>query len=164
MRSRALGSVLAMALLGACSSNSDADPPWDQGFSGSGGSDGFAPPGTGETSTGTPIGTTGATTGSAGATIGPSKFDGGGFGTYDKPVVVADPPPPPISGGTLTVIALGHKAAVADSERDQVVVVDLDRIEVATVAHLQKGDEPGRVVEDASARLHVALRGADAVA
>ena len=55
----------------------------------------------------------------AGGTIGPldPNRDGsapGAFGVYREAVVLADPEPPPISGGTLTIIAQGRRAAVAD--------------------------------------------------
>jgi hypothetical protein len=83
---------------------------------------------------------------------------------FNEPVVVADSPPPPVSGGTLTVIAGGRRAALADSDRDQVNVVDLDALAVVTTVSLDKGDEPGRVIEDAAGRVHVALRGSGAIA
>ncbi len=84
------------ALLGGCAS------PTDSTFAG-----GPFP----STSVGTGGVTTATTTG------------GGIFGTYDEPVVVANPPPPAVSGGTLLIIAQGHRAAVADPERDHVVIV-----------------------------------------
>jgi mono/diheme cytochrome c family protein len=70
----------------------------------------------------------------------------------------------PISGGTLRVLSDGHTAVAADSDRDQVYVVDLGTGKLANTIALQPGDEPGRVVEDASGRIHVALRGGGAVA
>jgi mono/diheme cytochrome c family protein len=70
----------------------------------------------------------------------------------------------PISGGTLRVLSNGRTAVAADSDRDQVYVVDLGTGKVANTIALQPGDEPGRVVEDASGRVHVALRGGGAVA
>ena len=76
----------------------------------------------------------------------------------DAPLVLADSPPPPISGGTLTVLDQGHKAAVADPDHDQVVIVDLDLLKVTSTIALRAGDEPGRSVEDAAGRVHVALR------
>src|SRR5258705_13340015 len=84
---------------------------------------------------------------------------GGPFGTYDQPVVVPARPTPALSGGTLLLIGQGHKAAVADPERDHVVFVDLDQLAVTATAPLAKGDEPGRLVEDAQGRVHVVLRG-----
>jgi hypothetical protein len=87
-----------------------------------------------------------------------------GNGVYEKPVVVANPPPPPVSGGTLLAIAHGHQAAVADPDRDQVNIVDLDQAVVTKTIVLSRGDEPGRLVEDAAGLVHVALRGSGAVA
>jgi hypothetical protein len=108
--------------------------------------------------------TTITTTGFGGTTVGVGGTGGGPFGTYDKPVVKASTPPPAISGGTLMVMAGGHAAAVADPDRDQVVVVDLDAIAVKATIALQKGDEPGRLVDDAAGMLHVVLRGSGVVA
>jgi hypothetical protein len=88
----------------------------------------------------------------------------GGNGWYTGPVIVATTPPPAVSGGTLAILAGGHIAAVADSDRDQVVLVDLDALAVTATIRLQKGDEPGRIVEDGAGRLHVALRGGEAIA
>jgi hypothetical protein len=88
----------------------------------------------------------------------------GPFTTYDKPVVKASTPPPPISGGTLLVTAGGHVAAVADPERDQVVLVDLDNVAVKATVALSKGDQPGRLVDDAAGLIHVVLRGAGTIA
>src|SRR5262249_35957740 len=111
----------------------------------------------------------GSTTG--GAPTGLRDGSGGGAvdffedaGKYDRPVVVAATPPPPISGGTLAVIAGGKWAAAADSDRDQVVIGDLERVQILATIALKKADEPGRLVEDGAGRLHVALRGAGAVA
>jgi len=65
--------------------------------------------------------------------------------------------PPPISGGTLLVSRDGTLAVAADPDRDQVYVVNLATSAVTTLA-LQAGDEPGRLVEDGAARVHVAAR------
>jgi mono/diheme cytochrome c family protein len=70
--------------------------------------------------------------------------------------------PPAISGGTLRVLRDGHTAVAADPDRDRVYLVDLASREVTTVM-LTAGDEPGRVVEDAAGRAHVALRRGGAV-
>jgi cytochrome c553 len=69
----------------------------------------------------------------------------------------------PISGGTLAVLSDGHTAVAADSDRDQVYVVDLLKSRLAFTIALREGDEPGRVVEDDAGRVHVALRGGGAV-
>jgi mono/diheme cytochrome c family protein len=76
-----------------------------------------------------------------------------------------NPPPPwgvPISGGNLIVTHDGRHAIIADADRDRMVSVDLatgDTKEAALLA----GDEPGRLVEDAAGRIHVALRRGGAV-
>jgi hypothetical protein len=71
-------------------------------------------------------------------------------------------PVPPLSGGTLLVLADGT-AVASDPERDQVYLVDVANRAVRA-AVLQPGDEPGRVVQDAAGRVHVALRRGGAIA
>jgi hypothetical protein len=72
--------------------------------------------------------------------------------------------PPAISGGTLRVLADGVTAVAADPDRDRLYVVDLAGQRLAGPAvELQPGDEPGRLVEDAAGRVHVALRGGNAL-
>jgi hypothetical protein len=71
--------------------------------------------------------------------------------------------PPPISGGTLIALKDGLHAVAADPDRDVAYIVDLTARSTRTVP-LQAGDEPGRLVEDGAGRVHVALRGAGAVA
>lgn len=75
-----------------------------------------------------------------------------------------EPPPPPtwgvpISGGTMTVTRDGNRAVVADPDRDRVYVVDLVAEGLADTIVLPPRSEPGRVIEDAAGRFHVALRG-----
>jgi hypothetical protein len=82
----------------------------------------------------------------------------------DRPVVQADTSPPPISGGTLLATRDGKLLVAADSDRDQLYFVDNVARSLLHVRQLQPGDEPGRVVEDAAGRIHVALRGGRAVA
>lgn len=65
--------------------------------------------------------------------------------------------PPSISGGTLLIAKSGRLAFAADPDRDRVVLAELDSGAVTTIA-LNAGDEPGRAVEDAEGRVHVALR------
>lgn len=79
-------------------------------------------------------------------------------------VVVAEVAPPPISGGTLLVTADAARAVAADSDRDVVWIVDIAKGALERTVALQPGDEPGRVVEDAAGRVHVALRSAGAIA
>ncbi len=71
--------------------------------------------------------------------------------------------PPPISGGTLLVSADGLRAVAADSDRDQVYVVDLESKKLTHKIKLQVDDEPGRVVEDGKGRVHVVLRHGGAI-
>jgi mono/diheme cytochrome c family protein len=81
----------------------------------------------------------------------------------NQDVVRSDVAPPPISGGTLLVTADHTRVIAADPDRDRIVVVAApsggvgDWTVVETIP-LQDGDEPGRVVEDAEGRVHVALR------
>lgn len=82
----------------------------------------------------------------------------------ERPAVASPITPKPVSGGTLTVAADGSAAVVADPERDLVSIVDLQTLTVRATVTLQPGDEPGRSVEDSGRRVHVALRGAGAVA
>jgi mono/diheme cytochrome c family protein len=72
--------------------------------------------------------------------------------------------PVAISGGTLSVLADGSAAIVADPDRDSVTIVDLTTFAVRQTIALQAGDEPGRSVEDGNKRVHVALRGGGAIA
>ncbi|HTL36442.1 MAG TPA: c-type cytochrome [Kofleriaceae bacterium] len=71
------------------------------------------------------------------------------------------PPPPwgvPISGGNLIITRDGTKAVIADPDRDRIMTVLLAKgttTEIPLAAH----SEPGRLVEDAAGRVHVALRG-----
>lgn len=69
-----------------------------------------------------------------------------------------DVPPPSISGGTLLLTRDGRLAVAADPERDRLSVVDLVAGTLQGHVALQPGDEPGRLVEDAAGRVHVALR------
>lgn len=67
----------------------------------------------------------------------------------------------PISGGNMLVAANG-RAVIADADRDRILSVDLASGAVIEVA-LAEGDEPGRLVEDAAGRIHVALRRGNAI-
>jgi DNA-binding beta-propeller fold protein YncE len=64
----------------------------------------------------------------------------------------------------MIVTADGARAYVAAPERDQVIVVDLDRLEIRATIELEEGDEPGRLVQDRTGNVHVALRSGGAVA
>lgn len=79
--------------------------------------------------------------------------------------VIAPVRPPPISGGTLLVSRDGQRAYAADSDRDRVVEVAVSATQPTTerTFHFTSGDEPGRIVEDASEHLHVVSRGTGAI-
>ncbi|KYF72198.1 c-type cytochrome [Sorangium cellulosum] len=78
-------------------------------------------------------------------------------------VAVAAEPPPAISGGTLAVSRSAVRAVAADPDRDRVWIIDLEAQKLTAEIVLEKGDEPGRVVEDDVGRFHVALRRGGAV-
>jgi mono/diheme cytochrome c family protein/DNA-binding beta-propeller fold protein YncE len=71
--------------------------------------------------------------------------------------------PPAISGGTLLIEQGGAGAVASDPDRDQLYAIDLAMTELLATIPLLAGDEPGRLVEDSNARVHVALRGGGAV-
>jgi mono/diheme cytochrome c family protein len=75
------------------------------------------------------------------------------------PIFIAEKAPPPISGGTLLVTKSGI-AVAADSDRDKVWLVDLNKFDLDSTrsVDLKENDEPGRVVEDGAGNIHVALR------
>jgi hypothetical protein len=71
-----------------------------------------------------------------------------------------NPPGPwgvPISGGNMIIAHDGHHAIIADADRDRVMSVDLANGS-AKQLELGKDSEPGRLVEDAAGRIHIALR------
>jgi cytochrome c553 len=72
--------------------------------------------------------------------------------------------PPPISGGTLAVLHDGHTVVASDPDHDTLWFVDLASRRIVGNAAFQAGDEPGRIVEDADGRVHVALRRGGALA
>jgi len=74
-----------------------------------------------------------------------------------------DAAPPAISGGTLLVLANGKTAVASDPDRDMIYVADLPSHTLTWSINLGAGDEPGRVVQDAAGRVHVALRHGGAV-
>ncbi|XXY48426.1 cytochrome c [Sorangium sp. So ce269] len=78
-------------------------------------------------------------------------------------VAIAAEPPPAISGGTLAVSKSAVRAVASDPDRDRVWVVDLEAQKLTAEIVLEKGDEPGRVVEDDAGRFHVALRRGGAI-
>jgi mono/diheme cytochrome c family protein len=82
--------------------------------------------------------------------------------TDTRPAYRASRMPVPISGGTLLVTRKGSRAVASDPDRDAIVIADLDS-DFLTTLPLEKGDEPGRLVEDDAGRVHVALRRGGAV-
>ncbi|MFI5309363.1 MAG: hypothetical protein ACHQ53_18555, partial [Polyangiales bacterium] len=102
--------------------------------------------------------------------VNPESRDFGSIGTApplptdSRPPVTAATTPPPISGGTLLVASNGFTAVAADPDRDRVSFIDLRDGSIIGHVMLRAGDEPGRLVEDGSGHVHVALRGAGAVA
>jgi len=137
------------------SGGSGATSTGGAGFGGRGGS---SPPLTGSGGFG---GSAGFRDGGFGGSVGkPPPIDAG---TYTEAVVESEDSPPPLAGGTLAIIGGGARAAASDPDRDQVVTVNLDAMSIVSTAELARGDEPGRLVEDAGGRVHVALRGGRAV-
>jgi hypothetical protein len=145
-----LGCAFAMAAATACG---PGDPPESIHF-------GPGSPGPGRTGAGGGD-SRGGSDGAAGGVSTPKSPE---VGTFAEEVVEADPAPLPIAGGTLAIIAQGARAAIADPDHDQVVVIDLASMSIATTIPLAAGDDPGRLVEDAAGRLHVALRAGRGVA
>jgi hypothetical protein len=83
--------------------------------------------------------------------------------TDTRAPVRATKAPVPISGGTLLVTRSGLMAVASDPDRDAIVVADLTNSTLRGRIALNPGDEPGRLVEDADGRVHVALRRGGAV-
>lgn len=75
------------------------------------------------------------------------------------PVKTAGQRPPPVSGGTLLVMRDEQTAIVADPDRDQVVIVNLEDLAVSRTVLLEPRSEPGRAVDDADGHVHLVLRG-----
>lgn len=66
--------------------------------------------------------------------------------------------PVAISGGTLLALS-GGRVLVADSERDNVKIVDIGSGQSVGNLQLERGTEPGRAVADSKGRAYVVLRG-----
>lgn len=82
-----------------------------------------------------------------------------------RPAFSADTKPPAVTGGTVAIAPNGRVAAVADPERDRILVIDIGPVPgVLATVPLEPGDEPGRVIIDDGNRAHVALRRGRAVA
>ncbi len=148
-------------------------PPPDTGIAGTVGTTG----GAGTTGT-SGAGARGAVSGSTGTGSLTCNNGGAGSASMSMPTrargilfppqvgstVTAPVAPPSVSGGTLRVLADGVTAVAADPDRDRVYVVDLASRAVRWTVMLEAGSEPGRVIEDASGRVHVALRHGGALA
>src|SRR5687767_7343130 len=80
-----------------------------------------------------------------------------------RPIQRAENTPPPVAGGTLLVTRSGRFAVASDVEQDTIAVVDLASGSVHGILQLESGDEPGRLVEDESGIVHVALRRGGAI-
>lgn len=75
--------------------------------------------------------------------------------------------PPPVTGGSVRIVKVGSSsyAIVSDPEEDTIDVVSLDGTPALTgQIALSPGDEPNRMVADASGMVHVVLRGGGAIA
>ncbi len=86
--------------------------------------------------------------------------------TEDIQKPAENPPAPwgvPITGGTMIITRDGGHAVIADPDRDRVVSVDLATRKVIAEVALEPNDEPGRLVEDAAGRIHIALRRGGAI-
>jgi len=68
-----------------------------------------------------------------------------------------------VSGGTLLALQVGGRAVVSDTDRDRLLVVDVENFTVLAELALGAGAEPGRLVEDAAGRVHAVLRGSGEV-
>jgi mono/diheme cytochrome c family protein len=79
-------------------------------------------------------------------------------------VAHATTPVPPLSGGTLLALADGNTVVASDPDRDVVYVADLTTNTVRAKIVLKAGDEPGRLVQDSTGNVHVALRRGGAIA
>src|SRR4051812_5577022 len=85
-----------------------------------------------------------------------------------------DRPPPPISGGTLLITRDALHVVAADPDTDRVYVAGMGVFsgcdDCATTPKLMasiqltRGEEPGRIAEDAFGRVHVVLRRGGAIA
>ena len=70
---------------------------------------------------------------------------------------------PALSGGTLLALSDGATLVASEPDLDRVYVFDTEKSVVRGTVSLQAGDEPGRLVEDAAARVHVILRSGGAL-
>jgi len=97
----------------------------------------------------------------AGCTPAPARAP---FEFQEGPLIESSAPPVAITGGTLLVSNDRALAIAADPERDLVSIIDLASATVRTTVSLPERSEPGRIAEDGSGRIHVALRRGGGVA
>ena len=146
--SKFLGALVVTAALGASACDKSEQTPTDGpgiGFAGAGGPD-----------------TCGIGKGSTPLPSGAVAFDRSGGPVspqFNQPAVRADNAPPPISGGTLLTSADAKTLIAADSDRDAIYLIDIATSALVRRIELSASDEPGRVVQDKSGTVHVALRG-----
>jgi hypothetical protein len=164
----ALGLALVLALAVATGCAADPGPQFVTTRPGTGTGPGTGGAFGGPFATDAGFGITGAAGFGSATTCGfGSGVGGSGLSPFPPQVGATISPsvaPPAISGGTLLVLKDGKTAVAADPDRDRIYVVDLvnRKLRVPAVG-LSPGDEPGRVVEDADGRVHVALRGGGAL-
>jgi hypothetical protein len=85
---------------------------------------------------------------------------------FDGEAISAAVAPPPVSGGTLALVAATTSrqvwivASVPEADSVHVVGMTRDGLGARADVKLAPGDEPARVIGDASGRAHVTLRGA----
>ena len=145
-------------LLWACTNNVrsiDDGPPGTMLSNGTGG---------GGSGVGPLLGTGGASSCSGNGMGGRGVFMTVLDGPQDVGTIEADVAPPAISGGTLLVLADGVTAVAADPDRDRIYVIDIPSGALTATVALMAGDQPGRLAEDGTGQVHVALRGGGAIA
>jgi hypothetical protein len=94
----------------------------------------------------------------------PPVFPGLGVRPTFETTVSAPVAPPPVSGGTLLALKSGNVVVASDPDRDAIYVIDTVHAVLKSTITLQRGDEPGRLVEDGTGLVHVALRSGGALA
>lgn len=151
------GALAAAALVGlsACEPG-DQEIPVDRGGGGTGGfgaaagSDVFQPMGAG---IGVPCAKEGPGFGRGAASAG----NGAQLSPeFNGPLTVSQVTPPPISGGTLFTSTDGKMLIASDPDREAVYVIDTATRTL--VRRIDASGEPGRIVQDKSGKVHVALR------
>ena len=78
-------------------------------------------------------------------------------------VVRPEHPQPAISGGTLMIARDGRTAVAADPDLDVIWFANIGTGTPLGSLALQPGDEPGRIAQDATGRIHIVLRRGGAI-